>query len=268
MHTRRTIVLIVLAILAAASTGAALLVTVGGEAGRWALLIGLIVVLNGYRMWVGPWHRRWGSTSDEAEWALPGDDLLPDAAGQTNRAVTIDAPPAAVWPWLVQLGLGRGGWYSYDWIDNDGRPSADHIDPRLQGLAVGDTILMTPTTGFTVRVVVPGELLLSQAPDGTTWCLRLTARDRGRSHLLSRFRAPTPRSAGALVWGLIADPGAFVMERKMLLGLKARAEASRAEAGPAGSTVKGWDERIRPTPTVGAATSDAGDADHRRGHVP
>ena len=228
MHTRRTIVLIVLGALAAVVALGALLVTVGGEPGRWALLIGLIIGSNGYRLWVGPWHRRWGSTSDEAERLLPGDDLLSESARQTDRGVTIDAPPAAVWPWLVQLGLGRGGWYSYDRIDNDGRPSLDHIDPRLQDLAVGDTILMTPTEGFTVRLLVPGELLLAQAPDGTTWCLHLTPRGRGRSHLHSRFRAPTPRSVGALAWALIVDPGAFVMERRMLLNLKARAESTVA----------------------------------------
>jgi len=239
VHTRRTIVLIVLAGLAAALAAGALLVVLGGDAGGWALLIGLIVVLNGYRLYVGPWHRRWGSTLDEARHSLPGDELLPGTAHQSDRAVTIDALPTDVWPWLVQLGWGRGGWYSYDWIDNDGHPSADDLDPRLQRLAVGDTILMTPDMGFTIRLVVPGELMLSQAPDGTTWCLRLTATGRGRSRLLSRFRLPPPRSLGAVVWGLLADPGAFLMERRMLLNLKARAEATAAPDGATGAKMAG-----------------------------
>jgi hypothetical protein len=77
---------------------------------------------------------------------MPGDDLIADAASST-RAITIAAPPQQVWPWLVQLGYGRAGWYSYDWIDNDGQPSAGHIIPELQQLQVGDQILMAPGHG-------------------------------------------------------------------------------------------------------------------------
>jgi hypothetical protein len=89
-----------------------------------------------YRLWVQPWQHRWGATDEEVGAAMPGDDLIPDAAS-TTRAISIAAPPEQVWPWLAQLGFGRAGWYSYDWIDNDGQPSADRIIPELQQLQVG-----------------------------------------------------------------------------------------------------------------------------------
>jgi hypothetical protein len=81
-----------------------------------------------YRVLVQPWQHRWGATDEGVCRAMPGDGLVPDATS-TTRAITIAAPPEQVWPWLVQLGYGRAGWYSYDWIDNDNRPSADRILP-------------------------------------------------------------------------------------------------------------------------------------------
>ena len=85
-------------------------------------------------LWVlKPWHMRWGATDEEAHGAMPGDDLIA-GAGPATRAITIRAAPENVWPWLVQLGYGKAGWYSYDWIDNDFKPSADQIMPEYQTL--------------------------------------------------------------------------------------------------------------------------------------
>ena len=81
-----------------------------------------------YRWVVQPWHSRWGATDDEGARWMPGDELLGEASS-TTRGVTIAAAPIEVWPWLLQIGYGKAGWYSYDWIDNDGRPSADRIMP-------------------------------------------------------------------------------------------------------------------------------------------
>ena len=89
-------------------------------------------------------------------------------AASTTRAITIDAPPVEVWPWLVQIGFGRAGWYSYDWIDNDGKPSADRIIDDLQGLTVGDRIPMTPDLGFVVTVIDAPSILVSLGDDGST----------------------------------------------------------------------------------------------------
>ena len=196
MRTRLTIVAIVLV----AATGAAGIVVLLVATLAWLALplaaFGTVAVLGAYRLWVQPWQHRWGATDEEVRRGMPGDDLIPDAAS-TTRAISIAAPPEQVWPWLVQLGYGRGGWYSYDWIDNDGQPSADHILPELQQLQVGDQILMLPDMGPRVREVEPNRYLVD-------WPL-------------------TPATA---FWILLSDPGAFIMERKMLKGIRSRAEAT------------------------------------------
>ena len=96
-------------------------------------------------------------TADERHRALPGDGIVADAAGVVMHAVTIAAAPEYVWPWLVQMGSGRGGWYSYDWVDNDGRPSATQIIPEFQNLAVGDIMPSLPgaTDQFVVAAIEP-----------------------------------------------------------------------------------------------------------------
>jgi hypothetical protein len=91
------------------------------------------------------WHLRWGATDAEVAAAMPGDDVLPRAQFHPTRAITIAAPPAAVWPWLVQVGFGQAGFYSNDLLDNFARPSLCEIDPDLQKLEVGQWVSMSPT---------------------------------------------------------------------------------------------------------------------------
>jgi hypothetical protein len=129
MRTRITILGIVLVAVAAAVGTIAVLGAAFGWRGLAIGMLGAVVVLVGYRLLLQPWQHRWGASDEEVCRAMPGDDLVPGAASTTTRAITVAAPPAEVWPWLVQLGYGRGGWYSYDWIDNDGRASADRILP-------------------------------------------------------------------------------------------------------------------------------------------
>jgi len=133
MRTRLTIMAIVLAAAIGAIAVLALLVVALGWLGLAVGAVGTVGVLGVYRLWVQPWQHRWGATDEEVHRAMPGDDLIPGAAS-TTRATAIAAPPDQVWPWLVQIGYGRAGWDSYDWIDNDGRPSADRILPQLQQL--------------------------------------------------------------------------------------------------------------------------------------
>ena len=121
MRTRLTIMAIVLAAAAGAAVVVVLLVVMFGWLGLAIGALGTIAALVAYRLWIQPWQHRWGATDDEVHRTMPGDGLIPDAAS-TTRAITIAAPAEQVWPWLVQLGYGRGGWYSYDWIDNDGQP--------------------------------------------------------------------------------------------------------------------------------------------------
>lgn len=236
MRTKLTIMAIILVLgLAAVAVGVLLVLTLGGWIGV-GVAIGLAgLLLLAYRCVGRPWHARWGATDEVVARALPGDELLPDAT-VTTRAVTIDARPEQVWPWLVQLGYGRAGWYSYDWIDNDGRPSAGRVVPELQRLEPGDQILMIPGMGPRVRAVEPDRYLLAGDARGGIWCLALYPLDDGRTRLISRWRTRWPITPATVFWVLVNDPGNFVMERRMLLGIKARVERAAAAAEPARGT--------------------------------
>jgi hypothetical protein len=159
---------------------------------------------------------------------MPGDDLIPGAAS-TTRAVTVAAPPEQVWPWLVQLGYGRGGWYSYDWIDNEGRPSVDRVLPELQRLRVGDQILMLPEMGPRVRELQSNRYIVAGDQESGSWCLALYPTVNG-CRLVSRWRVNWPLTVATALWILLSDPGAFIMERKRLKGIKARAERAAQSA--------------------------------------
>jgi hypothetical protein len=223
MRTR----LMIMAIVLVAATGAvgviALLVIMLGWFGLVIAALGATTVLGAYRRWIQPWQHRWGATDEEVRRTMPGDGLLPDAAS-TTRAIGIAAPAERVWPWLVQLGYGRAGWYSYDWIDNDGQPSADRIIPELQQLQVGDQILMLPQMGPRIREVEPNRHLVAGDREAGVWCLALYPAASG-CRLVSRWRVNWPLTPGTAFWILLSDPGAFIMERKMLKGIRSRAEA-------------------------------------------
>jgi hypothetical protein len=193
--------------------------------------VGLLIasgVIGMYLTVVGPWQRRWGATEEEARRAMPGDELLRPDAPSTTRAITIAAPPEAVFPWLQQIGYGRGGWYSYDWIDNDGKSSVEWIDPTLQRLAVGDRIEMLPGFGPVVREIVPNHHIVSGG-ETDSWCLQVEPTTDGRTRLISRWRQDWPKSVGTYVWILLSDPGAFLMEQRMLRRIRHLAEREEAE---------------------------------------
>jgi hypothetical protein len=184
----------------------------------------------------------WGATAAEIARMLPGDEVLPDAGLQTTRAVAIDAPPAAIWPWLLQMGpRPRAGAYTYDWIERRlgiDIENSDRILPEFQHLEPGDFYrLDNKGTGLTVLQVKPQRALVFRwEPAGSTWTFALAPEDGNRTRLISRNRL---RVAGALAWfGMVAfmEPGSLVMERKMLLGIKRRAEAlARGEMSPSSS---------------------------------
>jgi hypothetical protein len=119
-----------------------------------------------YAYAIRPWWRTWGVDPVEIELELPGDDLVADATVVETRGIEIGAPPADVWPWLVQMGYGRGGWYSYDMVDMKGG-SAERIMPELQSLAVGDLVPNSPDTSFVVKALDPGRSLVLYADEKT-----------------------------------------------------------------------------------------------------
>ncbi len=128
---------------------------------RKLAVLGVAAGAGAAAFWFGvrPWWHTWGVDPDEVARTLPGDDILPDAQVTDTRGITIDAPPSAVWPWLVQMGFGRGGWYSYDVIDMKGS-SADHLMPEHQHLDVGDLVPVSPDAGFVVKALDPGRSLV------------------------------------------------------------------------------------------------------------
>lgn len=172
----------------------------------------------------------WGARPEEVTRQLPGDELLPAADVVATRAISVAAPPDAVWPWLVQMGSGRGGAYTYDWIENLfglAMRSADEILPQFQQLKAGDLLQLGPgRPALRVEVADPERVLTARFEDGTwVWIFALTPEPGGGTRLISRNRIVTPRAPGArLLSLLVMEPGSLVMERKMLLGIRQRAE--------------------------------------------
>ena len=172
----------------------------------------------------------WGATDEEAAADLPGDDLLAAPDILSTRAITIDAPAAAIWPWLLQFGPGRGGAYTYDWIENLlglDMHSTDRILPEFQHLEVGDAFPLG-TKGPVVRVVSidPERSVVFRSDDGHwVWSFTLVETG-GRTRLLSRNRIASPDAGpvGRAMNTAIMEPGSLIMERKMLHGFKERAE--------------------------------------------
>jgi hypothetical protein len=210
------------------------------------------------------WWATWGVEAGEQTRALPGDEVVADGETLLTRGITIEAPPEAVWPWLVQMGFGRAGWYSYDRLDMKGR-SADAIVPELQSLALGDVIATHPDGGFEVRELQPGRALVvyldtkmvegwktkpaasisrtetpglamsggfmdAASPTDFTvsWAWVLEPGGPARTRLIERVRGrfgPGDSKSRALM--PVFGFGVFVMLRRQLLGIRDRVE--RAE---------------------------------------
>ena len=204
-------------------------------------------------------QRTWGVDPGEAARRLPGDDIVNDPIVVETRGIHINAPPEAVWPWLVQMGYGRAGWYSYDQIDMDGH-SADTILEEFQELAVGDQMPTHPGGGFEVRALQPNEALVlyldtelvnagaedEATPVGlqgagtmgdmamsefrSTWAFILEPAPGGRTRLIERMRLWASDSGGPQKLAMpFMGLGVFVMTRKHMLGLKERAERVNRE---------------------------------------
>lgn len=180
-------------------------------------------------------YNRWGATDEEVAREMPGDEIVYEPTKVSTRAITIDAPPEDVWPWIVQIGQGRGGFYSYEWIENllgYDIHNANSVRPELQGLRVGDEVRVFPPdrgAPLGVRQIEPERLLLFDYPaGGGSWCLTVTPENGDRTRLISRNRSRAT-SLGARAAEIMIDPGDFIMERKMLLGIKERAERLYAD---------------------------------------
>jgi hypothetical protein len=218
------------------------------------LVLAIVIVLAAYLVVLRPRSHRWGATNAELGRSLPGDDLVPNVKVGYTQAITINAPPEEVWPWLVQIGYGRGGWYTYDWVYKllgggdfyDGARSADRIIPELQDLKVGDSIRIFEQGPFNVVTLEPNRLLVLLARvDWDTeetfelsdtmpanymnngWVYVLEEVDKDSTRLIVRWRGDySPGLGNALGLGIPTEAGALIMQPKMLKGIKARAEAA------------------------------------------
>ena len=156
---------------------------------------------------------------------MPGDQVLEQPAFNATRAVTIEATPDEIWPWIVQIGYRRAGFYSYDSLDNDGIPSAERILPEYQDLEVGDLIPLTKSANVRVtELEAPRSMVLLFEVPGTwssaTWVWGLYPESASRTRLVTRLRA-NPRRIPSRIF---LDLGEIVMMRKCMLGIKRRAE--------------------------------------------
>jgi hypothetical protein len=208
--------------------------------GAAAAGVGIIVAVGVYVSTYPHWRRwclSWGSRAEEVDGRLPGDDLLVDTDVVTTRAVSIDAPPEAVWPWLAQMGSGRGGLYTYDWIENLlglHMHSVDVILSQFQDIKVGDGQTLGKS-GPTLRVAIceKSQALVFRSDDGNwVWAFLLQPEGTG-TRLMSRNRIAIPGASRRMRWfyRYVMEPGSLIMERKMLMGIKHRAERLVA-AGP------------------------------------
>jgi hypothetical protein len=220
-----------------------------------------------YLVAVRPLWKHWGVDPAEGERALPGDGLVPEPTATDTRGITIAAPPSAVWPWLVQMGFGRAGWYSYDAVDMSNK-SAWEIHPEWQSLVVGDTIPTDPRGGFLVKEVEPekalvlfydtalmkeqfaaaaeagvpgtpanlratGKALGTMTPPefSISWAFLLEPTVEGGTRLIERFRLSGEMTGRAAAFtGKALGFGIFTMARKQMLGIQVRAERVARES--------------------------------------
>lgn len=231
---------------------------------RKTFMSGLLVLVagtaavGGYLLVVLPWQHRWGATDEEVHRTLPGDNQVPYPNTQWTRAITVKAKVAAIWPWLVQIGQGRGGYYSYPWFEKLmglGVEHADQINPAWQHLKVGDIIPAEPDgSGYRVIAVEPDRALVLGAQEqdesipwsftllyqAFTWAFVLEEVDTESTRLIMRMRAQVKHAPLVTLANLFIDFGAFFMKRRMLLGIKQRAEMrSREGEGGAGEEAGG-----------------------------
>jgi hypothetical protein len=192
-----------------------------------AAAVGGAGLLAVYLWLIRPWTMRWGATEEEVARPLPGDRILPHPGFSATRAITIAARPEDIWPWLVQIGSGRAGWYAIDRLDNAGVPSATELLPQFQDLQVGDLIPMAvdQEVGPRVKALEPGRRMLWVTEDQLSWEWLLEPVDNQTTRLLNRIRgAYPPLWSRRMLYAIAASTGDIVMNRRQLRGIRARAE--------------------------------------------
>lgn len=194
---------------------------------------GLLTGVAAYVAMIRPWHLHWGASEVEEVQFLPGDELVPAPTDISTHAITIQASLEAVWPWLVQIGQDKGGFYSYAWLENlvgCHMRNADRIIPEFQHIQVGDPVWLHPKSPpLPVVHVEPGRALVlgSNMDEPGTWGFFLQKIDENTTRLIVRGQGQRkPGLLRGFIQYVLFEPAHFIMERKMLLTLKRYAEAS------------------------------------------
>jgi proline iminopeptidase len=217
-----------------------------------ALVSAIVAATVTYIVAIRPKIRAWGLDPADTQLPLPGDDLIPEPSATETRGISISAPPASIWPWLVQMGYERGGWYSYDALDQK-HPPAEAILPEFQSLDVGQIVPFGVGSGFRAAVVEPERALVfyldaelarklldeaiaeGKIPESSrrtsfpefavSWSFFLKPTDDGQTRLIERLRVKTPGNAPVkAIMGEIMGTGIVLMTRKQMLGIKERVE--------------------------------------------
>ncbi len=210
----------------------------------WALLH---ITYHVFAPWRSSWRKRWGARPNEPDPTMAGEDLIGDAAWEFTRAVSIAAPAEEVWPWIVQMGQGRGGFYSFERLENligCHITNTDLVLPEHQTLTVGDPIRLHPTAPpLHVALLEPGRsLVLTSRPEDdapgaasthtvdTLWAFHVIPEGPDACRLIERGKNGFGASTAERLFfsPLLLEPVGFVMSREMLLAVKERAETSRA----------------------------------------
>jgi hypothetical protein len=198
-----------------------------------ARLLRPLVILGALLPWayafvIRPWHLRWGATDEDSDKPLPGDELVPDPGIESTRAITVNAPVDEVWPWLAQIGQDRGGFYSYEWLENLAgcrMRNADRIHPEWQHREVGEIVFLHPATGMQVAAFEPGRAIVLEG-----WgAFVVNPIDEENTRVILRTHVPR----GAMLYYLLGiEIPHFIMERRMLLGIKERVEKRGLDPRP------------------------------------
>ena len=195
------------------------------------ILGAILATVAAYHQFLRPLHLHWGANKDEEERPMPGDDFVNDPYVTTTRAVSIKARPGSIWPWLVQMGDRRGGLYSYDVLDRAfgilSGPSAGRILPEFQGLAAGDVIPLGKGPDWPVRILDAERAMVLEPVSGrVSWCFALYP-EGDNTRLVSRVRIRIYTKVVLWILAPLVDACWFVMERRMLKGIRQRAEKPR-----------------------------------------
>ena len=199
----------------------------------WARLLSILFIIGlavvSYVLIIRPWHEHWGATTQEAARPMPGDEIVAGDSINFTRAVTIYARPEEIWPWLIQMGHQRAGFYSYDWFDNGGLRSAETILPEFQILKEGDLIPISDAVIYRVRSMADEQYLVwasTDNPPSGTWTWALYPIDDEQTRLITRLRGSIDWDFPGVFLSLLVDSGDIAFMRKSMLGIKQRAEGA------------------------------------------